>query len=80
MPTNTTNTAAYVAVETNVSTLDTLMPNDKINAKIITAAAAVTKLFVSDGPNVITTMGTMRKTPPAIAIANRASLSTNSET
>jgi hypothetical protein len=80
VPTNTTRTAAYVAVATNVSALDTRTPKDSINAKRVTAMDTVTKLFVCDCPRVMTIIGTTRKTPPVKAMMKRTSLSTKIET
>lgn len=64
VPTNTTITAAYVAVETRVSTLDTLTPNEISSAKIITATDTVMRLLVSEGLIVMIIIGTTRKGPP----------------
>lgn len=80
VPTNTTSTAAYVAVETSVSILDTLIPNDKIKENMIIATETVTRLLTSEGRKVMITIGTIRHAPPAIAIMKRANASTNPET
>jgi len=80
VPTNTTSTAAYVAVATRVSKFDTRTPKDRPRMNRSTAADTVTSPFVWDGLSDMTTMGTIRKLPPVRATRKRASLSTSAET
>ncbi len=61
VPTNTTSTAAYVAVVTSVSALVALIPRDMSAANMVTAKDTVTKLFVLVGVGrLMTSMGTTR--------------------
>jgi hypothetical protein len=48
VPTKTTNTAAYVAVNTKVSTLVSRITKDKIRENNITDTDTVAKLFTCD--------------------------------
>lgn len=80
VPTNTTSTAAYVAVATNVSELVALIPRDMIDAKMTKATDAVIRLFVLFAVGrLIISMGTTRLDPPMNAKMKRASLSTKGE-
>ena len=81
MPTNTTSTAAYVAVATNVSVLLARIATDIIAANSVTARETVIKLLVlSVDGRLIMSIGTTSAAPPVKAMRNRASLSTNGET
>ncbi len=81
MPTNTTSTAAYVAVATNVSELLARIPTDIIAANSVTARETVIKLLVlcTEG-RLIISIGTTSAAPPVKAMMNRVNLSTNGET
>ena len=80
-PTNTTKTAAYVAVATMVSVLLALKKTDKNPANAKTETLTVTRLFttVTSG-NCITIIGTTNMPPPRNATRNLASRSTNGDT
>uniref|UniRef100_A0A4E9DZU4 Uncharacterized protein n=1 Tax=Gibberella zeae TaxID=5518 RepID=A0A4E9DZU4_GIBZA len=80
-PTNTTKTAAYVAVATIVSVLLALKKTDKAPANANTEILTVTKLFttVTSG-SLITIIGTTNIAPPRNATKNLASLSTSGDT
>lgn len=80
-PTNTTKTAAYVAVDTIVSVLLALKKTDTAPANASTEIDTVTKLFttVASGRRMIN-MGTTSIKPPKNATRNRARLSTKGET
>jgi hypothetical protein len=79
VPTNTTSTAAYVAVATIVSLLSVLNMRLKISGNIITAIETVMRLFARDECRTITTIGIMRAQPPSVPTINRANESRNGE-
>ena len=80
VPTNTTNTAAYVAVATRVSELLVRIPIDNNDANNVTATETVIKLLVRlvDG-KLMMSMGTTSEAPPANATRNLVTLSTKAE-
>lgn len=80
VPTNTTSTAAYVAVEMSVSIFETLTAKARIKAKSRTNVETVIRLFSGEGRIVMTSMGTTRNKPPVIATKKRTQWSINVET
>lgn len=80
VPTNTTRTAAYVGVATNVSVLLVRIPIDSSDANNVTATDTVTKLLIrSLEGRLIMSMGTTNEAPPEKAIMKRVTLSTKGE-
>ena len=77
---NTIKTAAYVAVDINVSTFDTRTPRAVISANKTIQTETVIRLLAFDWCRVIMIMGTTRKMPPVIATRNRVNRSTNTDT
>jgi hypothetical protein len=80
VPTNTTRTAEYVAVATNVSTLVVFTPKDKAHAKRIMNTDDVIRLFTDEGFRVMIHIGATSAPTATNATISRTTLSTSGDT
>lgn len=75
-PTNTINTAAYVAVAPSVWSLLVLKVTEQSSANNTTATVVVTRFFVEFWLIAMTYIGTRMNSAPVMATVNRANRST----